>query len=325
MELKLTSGYDGTPTAIPRINPDDGFCTLGVYIVANGSVDEAKRRLQHISLEYATAITGNTFTHQAALWSYILYFVPKFAYSAPVLTLTEDECNLLQSAAIMVLLPKLHLNWHTSRTIIFSPAVVGGLALPTLYGLQAYGQLRYFLGHIQLYDTTGHLILVSLAYLQLLSGVDHPILQEHIKRYKKWLDAGWLTALWAFLSKTSISLWVPKAWCPRPPRKNDLVLIDQFVSLRFSVSELSALNRYRVYFKVIHLSDIVSVNGTEISQEYKSGDILKCWQSFLKWPNQIKPPVTAWTLWRNALHHFENSTKLLIPLQQWRYPSHQQW
>jgi hypothetical protein len=75
----------------------------------------------------------------------------------------------------MALLPKLHLNRHTSRTIIFGPVDIGGLALPTLYGMQAYGQLRYFLGHIRLNDTTGHLILVSLAYLQLLSRVDRPI------------------------------------------------------------------------------------------------------------------------------------------------------
>jgi hypothetical protein len=94
VDLKLTLGYSNTPIVIPRINPDDGFCTLGVYIAANGSVEEAKRHLQHISLGYAIAITGSTLSCQAALWSYFLYFLPKFAYSAPTLTLTEDECHL---------------------------------------------------------------------------------------------------------------------------------------------------------------------------------------------------------------------------------------
>jgi hypothetical protein len=101
--------------------------------------------------------------------------------------------------------------------------------------------------------------------------------------------------------------------------------MDHFITLRFSASELGALNRYRMYLKVIHRSDIVSADGTEILEEYKIGDSLKCRRSCLQWPNQAKPPATAWKLWRNALHHFENGTKLLIPLQQWRYPSHQQW
>jgi nucleoside-specific outer membrane channel protein Tsx len=47
----------------------------------------------------------------------------------------------MQAPVFMALLPKLHMNRHTACSIIFGPTQFGGLAMPSLYGMQIYGQL----------------------------------------------------------------------------------------------------------------------------------------------------------------------------------------
>jgi hypothetical protein len=171
-QLHLTEGYGTVPHPIPRKCPYNGFRTLGAYISPCGLTDLARKKLHHIALQYATSITGSTLDRTVALWSYILYLIPKLTFSKPALTLTKEEGDKLQSPAIMALLPKLHLNCHTARELVFGPDLYGGLELLTIYGQQSYGQITYLLGHVNFNDKTGKLILVSLSYLQLLSGSD---------------------------------------------------------------------------------------------------------------------------------------------------------
>ncbi len=59
------------------------------------------------------------------------------------------------SPVLMALLPHLHLNRHTARSIILGPEEMGGLSLPNLYTIQGIDKLLLFLGHLSLQDRTG--------------------------------------------------------------------------------------------------------------------------------------------------------------------------
>jgi hypothetical protein len=71
----------------------------------------------------------------------------------------------------MTVLPRLHVNRNTARSIIFSPASYGRLGLPTVYSEQSFGQLAYFTGHINLADKTGRLLLISFCICNYSAGV----------------------------------------------------------------------------------------------------------------------------------------------------------
>jgi len=58
-ELQVTAGYSTKPVAVPRLDPQEGFRTLGVYISLNGSMKLSKQKLHETSMTYATAITGS--------------------------------------------------------------------------------------------------------------------------------------------------------------------------------------------------------------------------------------------------------------------------
>jgi hypothetical protein len=245
-EFKLTAGYNTEPEPVPRLRPYDRFRTLGVYLSPIGSTALAKQKLKQISVNYATAITGSGLNRRESLWSYLLYLIPKLTYSVPALTLTEEESKDIQSPLIVAVLPKLHINRNTARTIVFGPTKYGGLAIPTVYSEQSYGQLAYFTGHVNLQDKTGKLLLISLSYLQLLSGSELSILQQPYLHYK-WIEQVWLTSFWAFLSKARYKIVVRKEWLPTKARYNDKTLMTHFMALGYSNQQLGQLNRCRLY------------------------------------------------------------------------------
>jgi len=324
-DLTLTAGYDTNPVIVPRISPYDGFRTLGVHISPSGSVSLAISKLKQTSVEYATAITGSRLNRSAALWSYLLYLITKLTYSTPALTLTAQEGHDIQSPSVVAVLPKLNMNRNMNRSIVFDPAALGGKELPTVYGTQSYGQLAYFTGHINLGDKTGKLLLISLTYLQLLSGSKYPILHQPYKHYSLWIEHTWLTSFWAFLSKVQYKVVVSNQWVPTIQRCNDHSLMDQFQSLGYSAPQLGTLNRCRLYLQVLFLSDLTSADGTVIIPACKQGHRLVNRVSDLNWLIQDRPPPAAWTLWKQALAHFENKDRLIIPLRNWTSHSHQKW
>jgi len=226
---------------------------------------------------------------------------------------------------VVAVLPKLHVNRNTARSIVFGPADLGGIGLPTVYSEQSFDQLAYFTGHINLADKTGKLLLVSLSYLQLISGSERSILQQSYKHYQKLVEPVWLTSLWAFLTKAKYQIIVKQEWLLTRPRYNDHCLMDHFMKLGFSHTQLGMFNRCRLNLQVIHLSDIASADGSIIIPDCKHGVRLIDQVSNLNWPIQDRPSNVAWRLWHQALAHFENHGRLLLPLQQWVGKTNQWW
>jgi hypothetical protein len=92
---------------------------------------------------------------------YSLYLRPKLSYPLPCTLLTPSQCRTIQAPALAAFLPKLHLNRHSPRAVLFPGPRYGGLSLPDLYDDQGIGQLRLLLGHLKLGDDTGQLITIS--------------------------------------------------------------------------------------------------------------------------------------------------------------------
>ncbi len=67
-------------------------------------------------------------------------------------------CRAIQAPALAGLLPKLHLNRHTPRAVLFAGPRYGGLSLPETYIDQGFGQLQLAFGHLKLDDENGQLI-----------------------------------------------------------------------------------------------------------------------------------------------------------------------
>jgi hypothetical protein len=129
-------------------SPYQSYRTLGVVLSPSGSTTKATVVLEEKAEDYARKITSSNLTRDEALSSFLMYFTPHIGFFFPVLTLTERQFSIIQSPAIRALLPKLHMNCNTFRSIVFSPELYGGLNLPNAYWSQCYGQLQLLIGHL---------------------------------------------------------------------------------------------------------------------------------------------------------------------------------
>jgi hypothetical protein len=164
--LQMTSeGELDKYITIPRIEPTSSFRTLGVHISPSGSNSGALAVLKGIVLDYCTNLRGSHLSRQDALTSYIQYLLPKLRFQPPVLSLSKQYCDKFTSQIMSVLLPKLHVNRHTARSIIFGPEKYGGLALPNVYVTANIDKLKLFLGHLRIPDRTGILIDINVKIL----------------------------------------------------------------------------------------------------------------------------------------------------------------
>lgn len=114
-------------------------------------------------------------------------------------------------------------------------------------------------------------------------------------------------------------------WIPSLPRQNDTFLMEHFRKNGNHTKDMMALNRCRLYLKVLTLSDIASANRRYILPEVKLGQPLTHRTSTLSWPDQDPPIKADWNLWAYHLAFLETRGRLTVPLGDWISPSHLIW
>jgi hypothetical protein len=73
--------------------------------------------------------------------------------------------------------------------VLFGNQQFGGLyiALPDMYADQGYQQLKFMVGHLNLQDEVGKLILIAMLHLQLVTGSSQPFFKNTFPKYQKWI------------------------------------------------------------------------------------------------------------------------------------------
>jgi len=104
--------------------------------------------------------TNSTFIPEEAIILYSQYLHPRLAYPLLCTLLSQANCRHIQAPALAALLPKLHINRHAPRVVVFSGITFGGLGLKDYFIDQGYQQLRYLVGHIKLNDDVGPQFLI---------------------------------------------------------------------------------------------------------------------------------------------------------------------
>jgi hypothetical protein len=248
---------------------------------------------------------------------------PKLSYSLPCTSLTSSQCHTIQAPALSALLPKLHLNRHSPRAVLFSGPRYGGLSLPDLYDDQGIGQLRLLIGHLKMGDDTGDLIRSTLSHMQLRTGSDRSIFSLDFSLYACLIEPNWLTSIWAYANSTAITIDIKQQWLPHRVRERDIMILDHALTLNFTTQQLRQLNDCRMYLQVLTLSDITTADGKyllpNIIRGYRTDDR----PSTLNWPNTCRP--TSWAAWKLYLQHIGSGVKLKRQLGAWIHLPHQQW
>jgi hypothetical protein len=324
--LQLTAGYDTeTQISVPQLSPYASYRTLGAYISPSGGMQKAFEVLQNFSLEYAAKIQASSLSKEEALWSYLLFLLPKLAFPLMAMSLSETQCRRIQAPALQALLPKLHLNRNTARSIIHGPILYGGMNLPSLFTLQGLAQLKFLIGHLRAQDKTCKLILIAHGTLQLVVGTTTNFLNLPFNPTQILGTSSWLMSVWYFMSKLNIKLDIKQAWLPQPPQSTDINLMDYFLTKGMTGNELLSINRCRIYLQLLNLSDMTSADGCHLIPHVLHGQRVTDRKSTLEWPTQQMPATADWQVWSNAFKSLASGTSLLNPITMSPRNSHQKW
>jgi hypothetical protein len=98
-----------------------------------------------------------------------------------------------------------------------------------------------------------------------------------------------------------------------------------FIESGYGHTDLSQLNRCRIFHRVFFISDIATADGKCIDTKYRMNQPNMDRTSQWTWPQQGLPDRQAWKLWDNALTYLEQQGKLRVSLGAWLIPSHQTW
>jgi hypothetical protein len=266
-DLHLTNGFSSCPEWLPRIEPSESSRTLGVHLSPSGCQKHLCQVLWHHAKFYCDRIASSYVTPTEAFLSYFLYIRPKINYPLSCTGLTTVQCRFAQAPTLEGLLPKLHLNRHSPRAVLFAGPKLGGLNLPGTTVNQGLSQLTLLIGHTKLGDETGNMIRSFTTHLQLLIGSLTPFSQLSFPLYEKWIDQPfWLTFIWSFLHRAHASFDIEHMWVPSLARQNDVLLMDLAIQLNFTSSQLKQINLCRLYLQVLMLSDIATADGRKVLQ-----------------------------------------------------------
>ena len=155
---------------IELLQPTEGRRLLGVRLAADGSSDtEFAHRLEQ-SKSLAGQLSNSAATTQDAYMIYTFRYCPAVFYCIPISCFTKAQCEKIQAPFMNALLPKLRMNRHIKRDIVWGPKKYGGLELSHMATEQIARTMQSLIGHVRKASPTGLTFVITCKAYQLYLG-----------------------------------------------------------------------------------------------------------------------------------------------------------
>jgi hypothetical protein len=123
------------------------------------------------------------------------------------------------------------------------------------------------MSNINANTTLGQIIIRNINWLQLNSGIGEHIFNTHLSI--DHVSRTWFHPIKAFLNVKDSHIIIEKAWTPKLIRQNDVNLMKRVVlQTNMSKENVKTFSNWRLYYQVINLSDITTMDGTRIQQRF---------------------------------------------------------
>ena len=217
------------------------------------------------------------------------------------------ECNLASWRQLSDCLDKQW--WQTlplGGVVRAAPAAVRQMG-PGFYGVGCphlgieclEAQLGKLLTHFGCSSSTSLRMQASLELMVLEMGVSAQPLQQSYSEYSDWVTHCWLKTLWEKLDLFNVLV---EFHClpVKMGRERDKWLMLELTRLGLAKQELKRLNRVRIHYQVLFLSDILGASGKHLDKKYLAPkDPAERWSEF-NFPRE-QPPTRDVKLWWRVL------------------------
>jgi hypothetical protein len=158
---------------------------------------------------------------------------------------------------------------HTSThgALIYGPSEYGGFGVRHLYTEMMGMKLETVISHLKAESELGTSIIININYLQLLAGTSKPIMESNINL--SYIPMNWILHLRTFFIEINGILEIQDLWLPKLQRQNDIFIMEAFIQAKVSKAELTILNNWRLYYKVLLYSELCYSLGSGIQPLYR--------------------------------------------------------
>ena len=218
--IKLTKENFTNTHVIHREEITKSRRTISVRINPTGEQTEEYNFRLNYTKDWVKMILSTRLSKQEALNTYRIVYIPSISYSLGAIYFTPEKCKYLQTQAFKTYLPKIGFNRKFPQQIIYGPPKYGGWGEKQIYSIMAINQIKLFMGRIRNNDDTGKLLLSELEYVQLISEMQHPILNKSTKNiFLKWTPSCWITNFKQILNHIDGKTRIENQWQPSLQRK----------------------------------------------------------------------------------------------------------
>ena len=184
-------------------------------------------------------------------------------YLLAATTLTEAQLDTVMSPVLNSILPRAGFARTFPRSVVYSPIAFQGLGIINLWDFQFCRHIQDIIDQTWRNTLTGCLLKVNLEAAKLEAGVfwylfDNPL---HITWFNT--SASWIIETCKYCRFQEIVFEEPGEII-RPQCKGDRSLMEIFANAQYSVEELKALNRCRIYSRVVSVSEMSTGTGSMI-------------------------------------------------------------
>ena len=159
---------------LERLKPNEAECILGLRIPILGTMDsELKYRKDQI-YKLALKLYQAPINHRKACVIYQTRYKPMIRYCFPVTTFSREELHSIQRKFIFLLLPKMGMNQHTPRDVIYGPISRGGRGIMDIRLEQPIIHIETTIGHMRRKDNAGRSLEASYYGHQIVAGTSSP-------------------------------------------------------------------------------------------------------------------------------------------------------
>ena len=172
------------------------------------------------------------------------------------------------------------------------------------------------------------ILTTSFEQLRLEIGASGFLTDTQYKTLKATATKTWLTNLWEFADRFQIEIRDDLGQL-QLQRQNDKLLMDEFIKAGYTGTQLKQLNKCRMFLHAVTLSDIVTIDGKEITINSQNG-IKDDHGPLYQWPcTRPSLSIEHWNQWRRVLGEVflisGNSRVLNKPLLEWKNGAPTKW
>jgi hypothetical protein len=321
---------EGTMQAIEMLGPSNATMVVGVAQVVDSNMTAQVQKLKEDADDVGNRIKKE-YLPRRLVWQTLRTMVwPSISYPLSSTTITEEESYEITKSLYFQILQSGGANRNFPTPYRHAPYAFFGLSLPRAIDTEFLGQIKSMLTHGAIPTHTGRFLNISLEQAQLEVGIGTPMLEADYEQYGFLLTFCWIKVLWKRLWEYDIVLRHPEAEkvLPKLKREGDYFIMERVVqSQGFKEEAMIRMNRCQLSFRALTIADVLSRDGTKVTQEAKLIQRLNRPPSLWDWPNErpCSRDISKWKLGLKRITSQNFSLPFDIKLGRWIQPLHLKW